>query len=229
MHQILNSGRTPTRPRGQESARAAPPTSPKSALDGLITRGSCDQTMAIYDTGNGQESRYAWRSGPGNGWSRCKAPRLHARAAEVLLIGKMLQTVLTHENMSSVLDAANNPQAVRRSMGTRTDQTGPAGGQGNPGTLRPGRRRSSEDQRLPEWVNRRDADPRRKSGHPLLHLIAGGQPTGRHAPAGNRPAGGSARLVDNHGDLPAAYGNSCEASPILAGTPGAWVTLSHRS
>ena len=66
--------------------------------------------MAIYDTGNGQESRYAWRPGPGNGWSRCKAPRLHAHAAEVLLIGKMLQTVLTHENMSSVLDAANNPQ-----------------------------------------------------------------------------------------------------------------------
>ena len=35
--------------------------------------------------------------------------------------------------------------------------------------------------------------------------------------------------LDNHGDLTAAYGNSCEASPILAETPGAWLTLPHRS
>ena len=66
--------------------------------------------MAIYDTGNGQESRYAWRSGPGNGWSRCPTPRLHARAAEVLLIGKVLQTVLTDETISRVLSVSNNPQ-----------------------------------------------------------------------------------------------------------------------
>ena len=38
----------------------------------------------------------------------------------------------------------------------------------------------------------------------------------------------STRLLDNHGDLTAPYGNSCEASPVLAGTPGAWVTLPHR-
>ena len=35
--------------------------------------------------------------------------------------------------------------------------------------------------------------------------------------------------MDNHGNLTAAYGHSWEASPILAETPGAWVTLSHRS
>ena len=33
--------------------------------------------------------------------------------------------------------------------------------------------RNLKDQRLPEWVHRRDADPRRKGGHLLLYPTAG--------------------------------------------------------
>ena len=133
--QFINLG---TMPRGQEGARAAPRTSPKSVLDGLITCGSCGQPMTLDDAQRGQEALYACEPGPGQ--SRCPTPRLHARSAEVLLIGKVLQTVLTDETISRVLDAANNPQAVRRSTGTQADQAGPTGGQGKPGTLRPGHR-----------------------------------------------------------------------------------------
>ena len=80
-----------------------------SALDGLITCGSCGGPMALDDAQGGQEARYACRPGPGNGWSRCPTPRLHARSAEVLLIGKVLQTVLTDETISRVLAVVNDP------------------------------------------------------------------------------------------------------------------------
>ena len=103
--QFINLG---TMPRGQEGARAAPRTSPKSALDGLITCGSCGQPMTLDDAQRGQEALYACEPGPGQ--SRCPTPRLHARSAEVLLIGKVLQTVLTEENISRVLGVANDPQ-----------------------------------------------------------------------------------------------------------------------
>ena len=102
--QFINLG---TRPRGQEGARAAPRTSPKSALEGLITCGSCGKPMPLDDTQDGQEALYACEPGPGQ--SRCPTPRLHARSAEVLLIGKVLQTVLTDETISRVLAVANDP------------------------------------------------------------------------------------------------------------------------
>ena len=95
-----------TRPRGQESAKMEPRTAPKAALDGLITCGSCGQPMLLDNDQGTREARYAWRPGPGNSWDQCKAPRLHARSAVVLLIGKMLQTVLTDENISRVSMAA---------------------------------------------------------------------------------------------------------------------------
>ena len=82
---------------------------------------------------------------------------------------------------------------------------------------------------LPGQSHRRDTGPHQDSSNPLRPPAAGRQPSGGHAPAGHRPAGGNTRLVDNHGDLTAPYGNSWEASPILAETPSAWVTLSHRS
>ena len=94
-------------PRGQESAKAALRTPPKSVLDGLITCGSCDQPMALDDTQGNQEASYTCR--PGLGQSGCPTPRLHARSAEVMLIGKILQTVLTDENISRVLAVANDP------------------------------------------------------------------------------------------------------------------------
>ena len=63
--------------------------------------------MALDDTQGGQEALYACEPGPGQ--SRCPTPRLHARSAEVLLIGKVLQTVLTDETISRVLAVANDP------------------------------------------------------------------------------------------------------------------------
>ena len=98
--------------RGREETESAAVTigsTPISALDGLITCGSCGQPMALDDAQGGQEARYACRPGPGNGWSRCPTPRLHARSAEVLLVGNVLQTVLTDENISRVLSVANDP------------------------------------------------------------------------------------------------------------------------
>ena len=96
--------------RGREETESAAVTigsTPISVLEGLITCGSCGQPMALDDTQGGQEALYACEPGPGQ--SRCPTPRLHARSAEVLLIGKVLQTVLTDENISRVLSVANDP------------------------------------------------------------------------------------------------------------------------
>ena len=49
--QSINLG---TSPMGKEDARVAPPAPPKSALDGLITCGSCGQPMLRDDTQHGQ-------------------------------------------------------------------------------------------------------------------------------------------------------------------------------
>ena len=106
-----------TSPMGKEDARVAPQTPTKSALDGLITCGSCRQPMVLDDTREEQEACYACQS-------RCPTPRLHARRTEVLLVRTALQTVLTEENISRVLAAANDPQryenARERSL-TRQD------------------------------------------------------------------------------------------------------------
>ena len=66
--------------------------------------------MLLDDTQGDQEASYACQPSPGNSWNQCSTPRLHARSAEVLLIGKVLQTVLTEENISRVLEVANDPQ-----------------------------------------------------------------------------------------------------------------------
>ena len=105
--QFINLG---TRPRKQEGARAAPRTSPISALDGLITCGSCGGPMALDDAQGGQEARYACRQGPGDRWDQCRTPRLNARRAEALLIGKALRTVLTDETISKVRAVVNDVQ-----------------------------------------------------------------------------------------------------------------------
>ena len=104
-------------PMGKEDARAAPRTPPKSALDGLITCGSCGKPMVLDDTQGDQEACYACQS-------RCPTPRLHALRAEVLLVRTALQTVLTEENISRVLAVANDPQrydAARERSLTRQD------------------------------------------------------------------------------------------------------------
>ena len=99
--------------RGREETESAAVTigsTPISALDGLITCGSCGQPMALDDTQGGQEARYACRQGPGDRWDQCRTPRLNARRAEALLIGKALRTVLTDETISKVLAVVNDVQ-----------------------------------------------------------------------------------------------------------------------
>ena len=98
--QSINLG---TSPMGKEDARVAPRTPPKSALDGLITCGSCGKPMLLDDTQGDQEACYACQS-------QCPTPRLHALRAEVLLVRTVLRTVLTDENISSVLPLLNDPQ-----------------------------------------------------------------------------------------------------------------------
>ena len=96
--------------RGREETESAAVTigsTPISALDGLITCGSCGGPMALDGAQGGQEALYACEPGPGQG--RCPTPRLHARRTEILLIGRVLQTVLTDENISRVLSVANDP------------------------------------------------------------------------------------------------------------------------
>ena len=112
------------KPGGNEGAGAAPQTSPKSALDGLITCGSCGQPMLRDGTQDDQEASYACQPGPGNLWAQCQTPRLHARRTEALLAGTALRTVLTEENVSWLVTEANNPQrydAPRASSVTRQD------------------------------------------------------------------------------------------------------------
>ena len=113
-----------TSPIGKEDARVAPRTSPKSALDGLITCGSCGQPMVLDDTGGEQEAHYVCKPGHSNLWAQCKTPRLHARRTEALLVGTALRTVLTEENISWLVTEANDPQrydAPRASSVTRQD------------------------------------------------------------------------------------------------------------
>ena len=113
-----------TSPMGKEDAAMAPRTSPKSALDGLITCGSCGQPMVLDDTQGEREASYACQPGPGNGWKQCQTPRLHSSRTEVLLVRTVLQTVLTEENISRVLVVANDPQrydAARERSLTRKD------------------------------------------------------------------------------------------------------------
>ena len=98
--QSINLGTSPIR---EEDARVAPRTSPKSALEGLFTCGSCGKPMVLDNTQGDQETCYACQS-------RCPTPRLHALRAEVLLVRTALRTVLTDENISRVLPLLNDPQ-----------------------------------------------------------------------------------------------------------------------
>ena len=162
--QFINLG---TRPRGQEGARAAPRTSPKSALDGLITCGSCGGPMALDDAQGGQEARYACEPGPGQ--SQCPTPRLHARSAEVLIIGRVLQTVLTEENISRALAVANDPQRydeARKHGLTRQDLQEV---RENPERFVLAASRTAESRDFLGRFVTQIRGPRRKGGRPLLH------------------------------------------------------------
>ena len=107
------------KPGGNEGAGAALPAPPKSALDGLITCGSCGQPMLRDGTQDDQEASYACQPGHSNLWAQCQTPRLHARRTEALLAGTALRTVLTEGNISWLVTEAND--APRASSVTRQD------------------------------------------------------------------------------------------------------------
>ena len=94
-------------PRGQESTTTVLRTPARAPLDGLLTCGNCGQPMPLDDNQGDQDAIHACQPGPGQ--CRCPTPRLHAHRAEELLIGKVLQTVLTEQNISGVLAVANDP------------------------------------------------------------------------------------------------------------------------
>ena len=105
--QFINLGTSPIR---EGDARVAPRTSPQSALEGLITYGSCRKPMLRDGTQHDKETHYVCQPGPGNRWAECQTPRLHALRAEVLLVRTALRPVLTDENISRVLPLLNDPQ-----------------------------------------------------------------------------------------------------------------------
>ena len=105
--QSINLGTSPTR---KEDAGVAPRTSPKSALEGLITCGSCGKPMVLDGTQGKREASYACQPEPGNRWTECQTPRLHALRAEVLLVRTALGTVLTDENICRALPLLNDSQ-----------------------------------------------------------------------------------------------------------------------
>ena len=120
--QFINLGTK--KPAGNEGARVVPPTSPKSALEGLITCGNCGKPMVLDDTQDEWEASYSCQPGHSNLWAQCQTPRLHARRTEALLAGTALRTVLTEENVSWLVTEANDPQrydAARESRLTRRD------------------------------------------------------------------------------------------------------------
>ena len=105
--QFINLG---ARRKEQENVTTALRTPPKSALDGLIACGSCGEPMPLDKAQGEEEASYACQPGPGNRWNQCPTPRLNARRAEALLIGKALRTVLTDETISKVLAVVNDVQ-----------------------------------------------------------------------------------------------------------------------
>ena len=106
--------------------------------------------MALDDAQGDQKASYACRPGPGNSWSRCPTPWLHARSAETLLISGVLQTVLAGENISRVLAVANDPQRYDEAGEPRLTKQDLREVRENPERFGPGRRRTYEGQRPPE-------------------------------------------------------------------------------
>ena len=82
-------------------------TRPESALDGLLTCAECGGPMACTE---GPEPRYACQPTPANGRNRCRTPELHTGQADDLIIGAVLQAILTERNITTALAAANGLQ-----------------------------------------------------------------------------------------------------------------------
>ena len=77
------------------------PTSTDFPLDGLLICGQCDEPMHIND---GLEPRYVCEP-------ECSTPSLHDSSVDMMLIGRILETILTPRNTATVLRTANKELA----------------------------------------------------------------------------------------------------------------------
>ena len=89
-------------------------------LEGLLTCGQCNEKLTLV---KGPEPRYTCRHG-------CSA-WLRAGGGDTMIIGRVLDTVLTHRNTATLLKAANErladetgAQHVRRTRTSRNSQRG---------------------------------------------------------------------------------------------------------
>ena len=73
------------------------PTQTAFPLDGLLRCGQCGERMTLED---GPAPQYICQRG-------CSTPRLRAGAVDTMLLGAVLQEVLTPRNTRMLLDAAN--------------------------------------------------------------------------------------------------------------------------
>jgi hypothetical protein len=94
-------------------------TPPRTPLDGIITCGACAEPLDIEPGNAGQEPRYTCRPSPGNGWTECGTPKLRAHQADVLIIGEILDSIITDETTEMILAAATGSP--------KGDQTGEHG------------------------------------------------------------------------------------------------------
>ena len=81
-------------------------TPPRTPLDGILTCGVCAEQMGVEQGNQGQEPRYTCQPSPRNGWTECRTPRLRVEAADGLIIGEILRSIITEETTAMVLDAA---------------------------------------------------------------------------------------------------------------------------
>ena len=128
--QFINLGTK--KPAGNEGARVVPPTSPKSALEGLITCGNCGKPMVLDDTQDEREASYSCQPGHSNLWAQCQTPRLHARRTEVLLVRHGAAHSPDRGERVLAGDGGKRPPAVRRSTRKPPDQAGREGSRGRP-------------------------------------------------------------------------------------------------
>ena len=177
------------KPGGNEGAGTELRAPPKSALDGLITCGSCGQPMVLDDTREEQEAHYVCQPGHSNLWAQCKTPRLYARRD---------RGAAGRHGAADSPDRGEHHMAgdggKRRATCKQRDQTEREGPRGKPGVPGPGGGQRPGEQILPGQNHRRDTDLHEDSNYLLHTPAAGRQPTRGHAPTGGRPAGGGARL-----------------------------------
>ena len=87
-----------------------PKKGPESPFEGLLICGDCGGAMTFLEGGVDEGPRYACRAGAEGGRSRCPCPYLDAAAVDALVIGTVLQAILTGRNTATVLSSANEPR-----------------------------------------------------------------------------------------------------------------------